>query len=117
MPNRITYLVIDAIDLERLTEFWAEVLGWRVLRRGSYWTTIGDDNGPVEINFRAVPEEPKTRKNRLHLDIAPVDRSQADELERLLGLGAQQVDVGQRPDCNWFVLADPEGNEFCLCQP
>jgi predicted enzyme related to lactoylglutathione lyase len=117
MENRIAYLVIDATDAERLARFWADVLGWRIVRRGSYWVTIGHDDGPVEINFRSVPDRPASQKNRLHLDIKPVRRSQPDELRRLVALGAREVDVGQRPDANWAVLADPEGNEFCLCLP
>jgi hypothetical protein len=63
-----------------------------------------------------VPDGPKTGKNRLHLDIKPVSRDQAAELGRLLALGARQVDVGQGAR-SWYVLADPEGNEFCLCRP
>jgi len=63
-----------------------------------------------------VPDGPKLTKNRLHLDIKPVNRDQAAELDRLLALGARQVDVGQGAR-SWFVLADPEGNEFCLCRP
>jgi predicted enzyme related to lactoylglutathione lyase len=117
MENRIAYLVVDATDAERLATFWADALGWQIVRRGSYWLTIGHDDGPLEINFRTVPDPPNREKNRLHLDIKPVRRSQADELDRLLALGARQVDVGQRPDASWFVLVDPEGNEFCLCVP
>ena len=60
-----------------------------------------------------VPDGPKQTKNRIHLDINPTDRDQAAELERLLALGATRVDVGQG-DVSWHVLADPEGNEFCL---
>jgi hypothetical protein len=60
-----------------------------------------------------VPE-PKTIKNRVHIDVNPVGGDQAQELQRLLGLGARQVDVGQGEDKTWVVLADPEGNEFCL---
>nr|WP_328842410.1 VOC family protein [Nakamurella leprariae] len=58
--------------------------------------------------------EPKTAKLRLHLDVNPTDRDQDAELERLLDLGARTVDIGQRGDESWHVLADPEGNEFCL---
>jgi hypothetical protein len=72
--------------------------------------------GPFEIDFRFAPDGPKLTKNRLHLDVKPVNRDQAAELDRLLALGARQVDVGQGAQ-NWFVLADPEGNEFCLCRP
>jgi hypothetical protein len=60
-----------------------------------------------------VPE-PKTRKNRVHIDVNAAGHDQAAELKRLLALGARRVDVGQRPDVTWIVLADPEDNEFCL---
>jgi len=116
VENRIVSLVIDATDAELLAQFWAGALGWQVVKRGSYGVSIGVDGGPFEIDFRFVPDEPKLTKNRLHLDIKPVSRDQAAELSRLLALGARQADVGQG-DRNWVVLADPEGNEFCLCRP
>ena len=62
--------------------------------------------------FVQVPED-KVAKNRVHVDVTPTDRTQADEVDRLLGLGASRVDIGQR-DTPWVVLADPEGNEFCV---
>jgi hypothetical protein len=78
--------------------------------------SIGVAGGPFEIDFRFVPDRPKLTKNRLHLDVKPVNRDQAAGLDRLLALGARQVDVGQVPRTG-FVLADPKGNEFCLCRP
>ena len=116
MENRIVSLVIDATDAELLAQFWAEVLGWQVVDRGSYGVSIGVNGRPFEIDFRFVPDGPKLAKNRLHLDVKPVNRDQAAELSRLVALGARQADVGQG-DRNWVVLADPEGNEFCLCRP
>ncbi len=111
----VSQFCIDAADPRRLATWWAEVLGWQI-----------DDADPDEIEiapadgsgtpwlFLPVPEQ-KTVKNRVHPDIRPPDgSSQAAELERLLGLGARPVDVGQGPDATWHVLADPEGNEFCL---
>jgi hypothetical protein len=60
----------------------------------------------------------KTVKNRLHIDLAPgPDDDQAAEVDRLIAKGAQRVDVGQRQDASWVVLADPEGNEFCVLSP
>jgi hypothetical protein len=64
--------------------------------------------------FLAAVDEDKVVKNRLHLDLSPVDRSRDEEVERLLALGATPVDVGQTGDETWVVLADPEGNEFCV---
>ena len=116
VENRVASLVIDATDAELLARFWAAALGWQIIKRGSYGVSIGTDGGPFEIDFRSVPDGPKVAKNRLHLDIKPVHRDQAAELDRLLGLGAQQADVGQGAR-SWHVLADPEGNEFCLCRP
>jgi catechol-2,3-dioxygenase len=112
MENRIASLVVDAIDAERLARFWVAVLGWQIIKRGEYGVTIGGEGGALEIDFRTVPDWPKARKNRLHLDIKPVCRGQVDELDRLLALGARRANVGQRPDVSWYVLADPEGNEF-----
>ena len=116
-------LVIDASDAARLAAFWSEVLGWVAVPHGDgdWWVTMpaadgtGDPErpGPV-LTFLAVPE-PKSVKNRIHLDLNPSGSDQATELERLLGLGARRVDVGQG-DAPWIVLADPEGNEFCLLE-
>jgi len=112
-------LVIDSADPERLAGFWAEVLGWVASpdEDGDYWVTAsGDPEGPGPVlTFLRVPEA-KTVKNRLHLDLNPSGCDQATELERLLGLGARRVDVGQADDVSWFVLADSEGNEFCLLE-
>src|ERR1017187_1868186 len=116
VENRIVSLVIDATDAELLARFWAAALGWQVVNRGSYGVSIGADGVPFEIDFRLVPDGPKPAKNRLHLDIKPVSGDQAAELGRLLSLGARQADVGQGAR-NWSFLADPEGNESCLCRP
>jgi len=64
------------------------------------------------IVFVPVPER-KSVKNRVHIDVNPIDRTQAEEVERLEALGARRVDVGQG-DVGWVVMADPEGNEFCV---
>jgi hypothetical protein len=112
MPSRFTEVVIDSQSPEHLAEFWAAVLGWH--RTGRYQGAIeiaGDDGGP-SLTFVPVPEV-KSVKNRLHIDLNPVGCDQSAELERLLALGARRVDIGQG-DKPWVVLADPEGNEFCL---
>ena len=107
---------IDCRDGQRLAEFWTSVLDWVVTDR--------DEAGSVTIkplarrrvpgiDFLVVPDGPKRTKNRLHLDLNPTDRDQDAELQRLLSLGAREVDIGQG-DVSWHVLADPEGNEFCL---
>ena len=123
VTSRIISLPIDATDPAALARFWAEVLGWRIRETGFQNTDHGPDGAVLsppdgvgmEIDFRWVPE-PKTTKNRVHLDLEPADGDQAAELDRLLALGARRVDVGQGDDKPWYVLADPEGNEFCLCR-
>jgi predicted enzyme related to lactoylglutathione lyase len=115
MANRITSFCIDATDARSSADFWCDVLDWQVTEVDNGVVRIQD--GPdarLAIDFITVPDGPKTVKNRLHLDLNATDRDQDAELERLLGLGARRVDIGQGPDVSWVVLADPEGNEFCL---
>jgi len=119
MTSRIAVIAIDALDPDRVAEFWCEVLGWVVVDRDEDGLSIGPavvsptaGPGPT-IDVFAVPER-KTVKNRLHLDLRADGPDRAVELARLLALGARRVDVGQDPGVSWTVLADPEGNEFCL---
>jgi predicted enzyme related to lactoylglutathione lyase len=114
MPSRLTNIVIDALDPSAVADFWCSVLGWQIVEQSDQGVSIAAANGtwPV-IDFLPVPET-KTVKNRLHLDIRADGVSTPHELERLRDLGASPVDVGQSPDTTWVVLADPEGNEFCL---
>jgi hypothetical protein len=114
VSSRFTELAIDCADPHRLARFWAEVLGYEVTEEEDEAVAIAGPpgSGPVLV-FARVPE-PKSTKNRLHLDLNATDRDQAAELERLLALGARPVEVGQTGDESWQVLADPEGNEFCL---
>ncbi len=103
---------VDARDPEALARWWAEALGW---------VFVGDEPGEFEIRpvadrlpgllFMRVPEG-KQVKNRWHPDFRP--RDQVAEVERLLALGARHIDVGQPDDASFVVLADPEGNEFCV---
>ncbi|HWD50806.1 MAG TPA: VOC family protein [Acidimicrobiales bacterium] len=114
MPSRLTNIVIDALDPSAVADFWCSALGWQIVEQSDQGVSIAAANGtwPV-IDFLPVPET-KTVKNRLHLDIRADGVSTPHELERLRDLGASPVDVGQSPDTTWVVLADPEGNEFCL---
>ena len=119
MAAVFTELVVDSRDPEALAAFWADVLGWRAVPHGDgdYWVAQHADPlgpGPV-LTFVRVPEA-KAGKNRLHIDVNPSGCDQAVELERLLALGARRTDVGQG-EPSWVVLADPEGNEFCLLEP
>ena len=115
MPSRFTELVIDCADPARVAEFWAGVLEYAVIDRGPQGEVEigGKRAGAPTLVFVPVPE-PKTVKNRVHIDLNPTGADQAAELERLLALGARRVDVGQTAEVTWVVLADPEGNEFCL---
>ncbi len=114
MTSRFSVLAIDALDPARVAAFWAEVLGWRVVDEDDDGISIAPaDGASPTIDVLRVPER-KTVKNRLHLDLRADGSSTQEELDRLLGLGATRVDVGQPADVSWTVLADVEGNEFCL---
>lgn len=104
-------LCIDATDVGRLAGWWAEVLGWpqEVSDDGDVILRAPAGAGPDWL-FLAVPEA-KTVKNRLHVDFTPDD--QQAEVDRLIALGARHADIGQGEQ-SWVVLADPEGNEFCI---
>ncbi|HVM36156.1 MAG TPA: VOC family protein [Actinomycetota bacterium] len=114
MTSRFTEVCIDCADPASLAAFWKEVLGWEFSEEeeDSVELKNPESEWPVLL-FAKVPEK-KTTKNRLHIDVSPRDRTQDEELERLLALGARRADVGQGEDVSWVVLADPEGNEFCL---
>lgn len=111
MPLDWEQTTIAAADPVSLGRWWGEALGWVV---------VNDD--PEAFEIQSEPDrtpgllfvrvgESKATKNRLHLDFRPDD--QAREVERLVGLGAARVDIGQGEQ-SWVVLADPEGNEFCV---
>jgi len=105
-------VVVDAGDPKRLAQWWAEALGWQIVFEAPGEVAVAkDDKTYPGLVFVPVPEA-KTVKNRLHLDLAPDDRDA--EVERLEQLGATRVDVGQSAETTWIVLADPEGNEFCV---
>jgi len=119
MACRITELVLNARDPDLLARFWCEVLGYVELER----TAAGDveigppgagDGDPRPVMVFNRSDEPRTSPLRLHIDVNATDREQDAELERLLAAGARPADVGQTGNESWHVLADPEGNEFCL---
>ncbi len=117
MACRFTELVIDCHDHRRLGQFWSEVLGYRIgdSKDGPdhwYVQLEGPPGAGPSVLLIRVPDV-KTVKNRVHIDVNPTDREQNDEVERILALGATRKDVGQGEQ-TWVVLADPEGNEFCL---
>ena len=113
-------VTIDALDPRGLAEFWAAVLGWKVggeLEEIEMWiqpdTSDSVITGFPEILF-LINTDAKRVKNRLHLDLRP--DNQAEEVARLEKLGAKRIDIGQNQNerCTWVVMADPEGNEFCV---
>lgn len=124
MASRLTEVIVDCHDLEVLADFWCEVLGYERVASGEGWLAIrppgptpsGDDlvtgPQPPALAFVRVPAD-KVAKNRVHVDVTPTDRGQAAEVDRLLDIGARPVDIGQGLT-PWIVLADPEGNEFCV---
>jgi catechol 2,3-dioxygenase-like lactoylglutathione lyase family enzyme len=118
MACRLSQLVLKCRDLEALARFWCEVLDFTELdREEETYVEIGPREGfggPQPTIFLMRNDEPKHERARLHIDVNPTDRDQDAELERLLAAGAKLVDIGQPAEASWHVLADPEGNEFCL---
>jgi hypothetical protein len=111
MGVKFTDLCIDAADINALGSWWAEVLGYPQETTDDADVILRAPAGAgPNLIFLAVPEE-KVVKNRLHIDLTPDD--QQAEVDRLIRLGARRVDIGQG-DQSWVVLADPEGNEFCV---
>src|SRR5262245_38525113 len=122
MPTRLVHLVVDATDPGRLARFWAQALRWEVAAEEPEEVDVWPsgfsypDTSALPLVFVPAPE-PKTGKNRVHLDLATESRRHhAAEVKRLLDLGARPADIGQA-DVPWTVLADPEGNEFCVLEP
>ena len=97
--------------------FWSEALGWPLVWDQDEETAIQAPHGGSKIAWGGPPVAPKTGKNRWHLDIAPsVEGDQRTEVDRLVSLGARRIDIGQG-EVGWVVMADPDGNEFCVLTP
>lgn len=119
MGSSVHTITIDADDPRKLAEFWEQVLDYK----RTYESGQGDDEIEIVISpkdgkgddilFGEVHDDKKA-KNRIHLDLKPTD--QDAEVERVLALGATRADIGQG-ETTWVVLADPEGNEFCILRP
>jgi hypothetical protein len=127
MASRLTEISLDCHDPDLLADFWTAALDWVVLDREPGLVEVGPPRaidqalldavrtGPVPPTmFLAAVPEGKVVKNRMHLDLSPVDRSRDEEVARLEALGATRADVGQTGEESWVVMADPEGNEFCV---
>jgi Glyoxalase-like domain len=110
-------MCVESVDPVPLGRWWAELLGWRITHEDANEVVLEppagspQDGVSPDILFLRV-SHPKTIKNRLHVDLRPDDQSA--EVARAEALGAVRVDVGQDDDVTWVVLADPEGNEFCI---
>lgn len=114
MTSYVSSLAIDAHDPKALARFWCEVLNYQLDDEEEGFVSISPAEGQgLQLDFLQVPEG-KTVKNRLHLDIRALDLKQDAEVTRVESLGAHRVDVGQTSKDSWVVLADPEGNEFCI---
>jgi predicted enzyme related to lactoylglutathione lyase len=97
--------------------FWSEALGWPLVWDQDQETAIRSPHGGPKITWGGPPLMPKTGKNRLHFDLVPdLDGTQRAEVERLISIGATRVDIGQG-EVGWVVMADPDGNEFCVLTP
>ena len=122
MATRLVQIAMNARDDAALGRFWAAVLGWNISSEEPGVTNLEPagfaypDPAVLYVDIMAVPE-PKTAKNRVHVDLATTSAAhQAELVARLQDLGATPADVGQG-DVAWTVLADPEGNEFCVLEP
>jgi len=133
MTSRFSELVLDCHDPKLVAGFWCAALGYKIIEESAEVVEIGPEDMPdgwtpeliakwkermrgappaPTIVFAPVPES-NTVKNRVHIDVSPIDRSQQEEVDRLIALGATRVDIGQG-DVSWVVMADLEGNEFCV---
>jgi len=114
MVSRIGAVTTDCADPQRLAAFWAAVLGYETEEASDGWLLLRDPGGGgPDLGFQRVPEG-KTVKNRVHLDLIPVDGAWHDEVKRLEDLGAALVRyVDEQPEEAHWLMHDPEGNEFC----
>jgi predicted enzyme related to lactoylglutathione lyase len=118
MPVRVHHIVVDAHDLTALARFWSEALHWSVLSSREGEVVVGPSiDASIGLCFMPAGATQKTVKNRVHLDLTTTDGDREAEIERLIALGGRRVDIGQTGQESWDVLADPEGNEFCVVRP
>ena len=118
MACRITELVLECRDPDRLAEFWCAVLGYEIVGHEPDGLELGPPGGRFGAGALTLvlsqTDAPRRGKLPLHLDVSPAGCDQETELARLTALGARPADVGQDGTESWVVLQDPEGNEFCL---
>jgi hypothetical protein len=118
MATRLVNVIFDANDHAKLARFWSDLTGWPIAEESPEEIDVRapDEYGLLDLVFGPVPEV-KTGQNRVHLDLNSTSPEHQEELvAKALELGARRIDVGQG-DVPWVVLADPEGNEFCVLEP
>jgi catechol 2,3-dioxygenase-like lactoylglutathione lyase family enzyme len=117
MTARIAQWTLDVLDVDRMAQFWSAALGYRIDKgddgSAKLYPPEGSAPETLTVWLQATTAEHRG-KNRNHPDLRPVDGDVEAEVDRLIGLGASHTDVGQREDDAFVVLADPEGNEFCV---
>jgi predicted enzyme related to lactoylglutathione lyase len=118
MASSLRNITVDCTDAHALARFWAQVLDWNVYFDDDPEVLVAPSYPPREqlptMLFIPVPE-PRTVKNRIHVDLQPADRSRDDEVARLIELGASVVEDHRTAEgTGWVWLADPEGNDFCV---
>jgi hypothetical protein len=126
MSSRLTEVIFDCHNLEVMSDFWCRALNYERVHSGDGWIAIRaaepelteamlmESAQSPALAFVLVNDE-KIVKNRVHIDVTPIDRSQDDEVGRLVALGAKRINIGQS-GTSWVVMADPEGNEFCVME-
>lgn len=125
-PRRVPHLALanvtlDVNDMDRAVRFWTAALGYAVVRRDEHYAKLAHPSDPRRVVLGIQPtDEPKRGANRMHVDLETDDM--AAEVARLESLGASRAagwpypGVGDGSDCNWVVMRDPDGNEFCVTQ-
>ncbi len=111
MVLKVGWIILDTPEPANLAPFWEQLLGWKRVAANDYCLELASpEGGPRLALFRAP--DPKVVKNRMHLDLVPDD--QQAEVARAITLGARRVDIGQGEGAAQVIMADPEGNEFCI---
>jgi hypothetical protein len=113
MTAQAVTVTVDCADAPALAQWYVAAFGGEILRDGGSFVLTRLEGMGINLGFQRVPE-PKAGKNRLHLDLHPGEGRRAEEVERLKGLGASVLRHVREPAGEWVVMADPEGNEFCV---
>jgi predicted enzyme related to lactoylglutathione lyase len=111
IASAVQHIVIDAHDPQLVASFWAQALGREIADDWGEFLRLAPDKAGAQLAFAAVPEV-KTVKNRVHLDLTATDRQSA--ATELIAIGATMIETRTQDGHTWSVMADPEGNEFCL---